>query len=88
VFWKPCSSCWSFHILQEEFLSAPIHTPHSLVTRSVLQDHNISFYQLRNADNLVVLFRIPMTRAAFNELILLQDFLAHLGPLDHLSNDH
>jgi hypothetical protein len=27
VCWKSCSSCWSFHLLQEEFLSAPIHSP-------------------------------------------------------------
>jgi hypothetical protein len=27
VCWKPCSSCWSFHLLREEFLSAPIHAP-------------------------------------------------------------
>jgi hypothetical protein len=24
--WKPCSSCWSFYLLREEFLSAPIHS--------------------------------------------------------------
>jgi hypothetical protein len=29
VCWKPCSSCWSFQLLREEFLSAPIHS-HSL----------------------------------------------------------
>jgi hypothetical protein len=27
VCWKPRSSCWSFHLLREEFLSAPIHSP-------------------------------------------------------------
>jgi hypothetical protein len=27
VCWKLCSSCWSFHLLREEFLSAPIHSP-------------------------------------------------------------
>jgi hypothetical protein len=27
VCWKPCSSCWSFHLLREKFLSAPIHSP-------------------------------------------------------------
>jgi hypothetical protein len=27
VCWKPCSSCWSLHLLREEFLSAPIHSP-------------------------------------------------------------
>jgi hypothetical protein len=26
VCWKPCSSCWSFHLLREEFLSALIHS--------------------------------------------------------------
>jgi hypothetical protein len=26
VCWKPCSSCWSSHLLREEFLSAPIHS--------------------------------------------------------------
>jgi hypothetical protein len=31
--WRPCSSCWSFHLLREEFLSAPIHSPPSLVRR-------------------------------------------------------
>jgi hypothetical protein len=25
VFWKPCSSCWSSHLLREELLSTPIH---------------------------------------------------------------
>jgi hypothetical protein len=33
VCWKPCSSCWSFHLLREEFLSAPIHSDPSLVRR-------------------------------------------------------
>jgi hypothetical protein len=27
VCWKPRSSCWSFHLLREKFLSAPIHSP-------------------------------------------------------------
>jgi hypothetical protein len=27
VCWKPCSSYWSFRLLREEFLSAPIHSP-------------------------------------------------------------
>jgi hypothetical protein len=27
VIWKPYSSCWSSHLLREEFLSAPIHSP-------------------------------------------------------------
>jgi hypothetical protein len=31
VCWKPCSSCWSLYLLREEFLSAPIHSPPSLV---------------------------------------------------------
>jgi hypothetical protein len=27
VCWKPCSPCWSFYLLREEFLLAPIHSP-------------------------------------------------------------
>jgi hypothetical protein len=37
VCWKPCSSCWSFHLLREEFLSAPIHSPPLWFAVSVLQ---------------------------------------------------
>jgi hypothetical protein len=37
VCWKPCSSCWSFHILREEFLSALIHSPPLWFAISVLQ---------------------------------------------------
>jgi hypothetical protein len=33
VCWKPRSSCWSFDLHQEEFLSAPIHSPPPLVRR-------------------------------------------------------
>jgi hypothetical protein len=37
VCWKPCLSCWSLHLLREEFLSAPIHSPPLWITVSVLQ---------------------------------------------------
>jgi hypothetical protein len=37
VCWKPRSSCWSFHLLREEFLSAPIHSPPLWFAVSVLQ---------------------------------------------------
>jgi hypothetical protein len=46
VCWKPCSSCWSFHLLREEFLSAPIHLP-SLVRRigpSVVNNRPAALY--------------------------------------------
>jgi hypothetical protein len=34
VCWKSCSSCWSLHLIREEFLLAPIHSPPlSLVRR-------------------------------------------------------
>jgi hypothetical protein len=36
VCWKPRSSCWSFHLLREEFLSAPIHSPPLWFAVSVL----------------------------------------------------
>jgi hypothetical protein len=38
VCWKPCSSCWSFHLLREEFLSAPIHSPPLWFAVSVLHE--------------------------------------------------
>jgi hypothetical protein len=37
VCWKPCSSCWSFDLLREEFLLAPIHSPPLWFAVSVLQ---------------------------------------------------
>jgi hypothetical protein len=37
VCWKLCSSCWSFHLLREEFLLAPIHSPPLWFAVSVLQ---------------------------------------------------
>jgi hypothetical protein len=37
VCWKLCSSCWSFHLLQEEILSVPIHSPPVWFAVSVLQ---------------------------------------------------
>jgi hypothetical protein len=40
VCWKPRSSCWSFHLLREEFLSAPIHSPPLWFAVSVLQPHS------------------------------------------------
>jgi hypothetical protein len=46
------------------------------------KDHNISFLQLMNVGTLVDQFRIPLTRVAYNELFLLQDFLAQFDPPD------
>jgi hypothetical protein len=37
VCWKSCSSCWSFHLLREEFLSAPIRSSPLWFAVSVLQ---------------------------------------------------
>jgi hypothetical protein len=37
VCWKLCSSCCRFHLLQEEFLSAPVHSPPLWFAVSVLQ---------------------------------------------------
>jgi hypothetical protein len=42
VCWKSCSSCRSFHLLREEFLSAPIHSPLSgSPYRSFIKDNNL-----------------------------------------------
>jgi hypothetical protein len=40
MFWKPCSSCWSSHLLREEFLSALIYS-----TPLWLPDWSFNWYQ-------------------------------------------
>jgi hypothetical protein len=50
----------------------------SLVFSSLFEytkDPNISLRKMMNSANLTDQFRIPMTRAAFNDLILVQDLL-------------
>jgi hypothetical protein len=42
------------------------------------KDPKISLWKLRQADDLLSCFRIPMTRSAHNELLLLQQFIASL----------
>jgi hypothetical protein len=42
VCWNPCSSCCSLHLLREEFLSSPIHSPHfGLPYRSFTAGHRV-----------------------------------------------
>jgi hypothetical protein len=72
--WKSCSSCWSFHLILEEFLSAPIHSPPpSLVRRigpSILQyaDGTVIFldHDLKQAKTLKLLL------CAFEQLSVLK----------------
>jgi hypothetical protein len=61
VCWKPCSSCWSFHLLREEFLSAPIHSPPLWFAVSVLQ---AAAHPLRSSDGFDcgILELLPPTR--------------------------
>jgi hypothetical protein len=47
VCWKPCSSCRSFHLLREEFLSAPIHSPRLWFAVSVLQRFTVIVNNMR-----------------------------------------
>jgi hypothetical protein len=57
VCWKPCSSCWSFHLLREEFLSAPIHSPPLWFAVSVLH-HEIQLALLHLKTWLLVVVAI------------------------------
>jgi hypothetical protein len=50
VCWKPCSSCRSVHLLREEFLSAPIHSPPLWFAVSVLQTCKYSGTQPENSE--------------------------------------
>jgi hypothetical protein len=50
----------------------------SLVFPSLFEyakDPNISLWKMKHSANLIDQFRIPMSRAAFNELILVHDLL-------------
>jgi hypothetical protein len=42
MIWKLCLTCWSSHLLREEFLSAPIHSP-----LSGLPNRSFNWYQSR-----------------------------------------
>jgi hypothetical protein len=50
-------------------------------------DPAISLFALRNTDNLLDCFRIPMSRAAYNEFLDLQDLLNNLPPINPNSKD-
>jgi hypothetical protein len=72
VCWNPCSSCWSFHLLREEFLLAPIHSPPLWFAVSFLQvvsepvwvfiDSNQSTIQGWRTKNRVRVLHISMAR--------------------------
>jgi hypothetical protein len=72
VCWKPCSSCRSFHLIQEEFLFAPIHSPPLWFAVSVLQvvsepvrvfvDSNLSKIQRWHTRNGVRVLHTSMAR--------------------------
>ena len=47
----------------------------------------VSLWKLRQADNLLNCFRIPMTREAYNEFLELQNFLSALPSVDQDSKD-
>ena len=47
----------------------------------------ISLKRVRENENIVDLFRIPMTRQAHNELLQLEDDVSELSSYDHEEND-
>lgn len=48
----------------------------------------ISFWKLRNADSLLDCFRIPMSRQAYNEFLVLQEEIAMFQPVAHDLKDN
>jgi hypothetical protein len=52
-----------------------------------VKDPTISVCSLRHAEHLIDQFRIPMTRAAYNEFLELQEFLSSLPPIDLTAKD-
>jgi hypothetical protein len=57
VCWKPCSSCRSFHLLREEFLSAPIHSP---LSGSLYRSFNLAILEQKRTET--VLDATPATK--------------------------
>jgi hypothetical protein len=49
VCWKPHSSYWSFHLLREDFLLAPIHSPPLWFAVSVLHLHRKNIRSLEES---------------------------------------
>jgi hypothetical protein len=71
----------------EDIIDGVIHFekfPHLL---HFARDPAISLFALRSTDNLLNCFRIPMTRAAYNEFLELQAFLNYLPPISPGSKD-
>jgi hypothetical protein len=62
VCWKPCSSCWSLHLLQEEFLSTPIHYPLSGSPYRSFTPTEDTFARGRPPSQAVQLPRLPAPR--------------------------
>jgi hypothetical protein len=63
---------------------------HSLVYPNLVhfaKDLNISLFQLRQSRDLLGCFRIPMSRPAYNEFLLLQDKLANMPQINHDEKD-
>lgn len=54
---------------------------------SFAKEAMISLKRVRESENIVDLFRIPMTSQAHNELLLLADDLLELNSYDHEEND-
>jgi hypothetical protein len=66
----------------DDIINGVLHSekfPHLL---HFARDPTISLFTLRTTDNLLDCFRIPMTRAAYNELLDLQDFLNDIPPIN------
>lgn len=51
------------------------------------KEPGISFFKLRNSEQLLTCFRIPMTRQAYNEFLSMQEELAHLQQILPDDND-
>jgi hypothetical protein len=71
----------------DDIINGVLHSekfPHLL---HFARDPAISLFTLRNANNLLDCFRIPMSRAAYNEFLDLQDTLNNLPPINPNSKD-
>jgi hypothetical protein len=71
----------------EDIIDGVIHSEKFSHLLQFARDPTISLFAMRTTYNLLNCFRIPMTRAAYNEFLDLQAFLNYLPPISPSSKD-
>jgi hypothetical protein len=68
----------------EDIIDGNLHSDTFPNLAGYAKDPTASLWKLRNEGNLINCFNIPMSRAAYNEFLLLNSTLTHFLPLIHV----